>query len=97
MLVDAGVTMVEPLESPPSGDVTLAEVRKSYGSRLVLKGNVNTFQTLARGTPAMVMAEARQCVRDAGAEGFILSSADQVAGDTPEENFRALIDAVEQV
>jgi len=94
MLVDAGVTMIEPLESPPSGDVTLAEVRRRYGSRLVLKGNVNTFNTLVRGTPEMVIAEARKCIRDAGQEGFILSSGDQVAGDTPEENFRALLRSV---
>ena len=61
---------------------------------LVLKGNVNTFNTLARGTPEMVIAEAQQCIRDAGREGFILSTGDQVAGDTPEENFRALIRSV---
>ena len=46
MLGDAGVTAVEPLEGPPGGDVNLAEVRKRY-PQLVLKGNVNTFETLA--------------------------------------------------
>ena len=95
MVVDAGVTMIEPLERPPSGDVTLADVRKRYGSRVVLKGNVNTFETLARGTPAMVRAEACQCIADAGEVGFILASGDQVPGNTPEENLRAMIGAVE--
>jgi uroporphyrinogen-III decarboxylase len=76
--------------------VTLAEVRKRYPG-LVLKGNVNTFDTLVRGTPEMVIAEARQCIRDAGPEGFVLSTGDQVASDTPEENFRALIRTGESV
>jgi hypothetical protein len=97
MLVDAGVTMIEPLEGPPSGDVTLSEVRRRYGPHLVLKGNVNTFRTLARGTPEMVTQEARQCIIDAGELGFILSTGDQVPGDTPEENFVALIRAVDKV
>ncbi len=96
MLVDAGVTMIEPLESPPSGDVTLADVRQRYGPNLVLKGNVNTFSTLARGTPDAVIQEAQQCIRDAGELGFILSTGDQVSNDTPEENFRALVYAVEE-
>jgi uroporphyrinogen-III decarboxylase len=94
MLVDAGVTMIEPLEAPPSGDVTLAEVCRRHGPNLVLKGNVNTFNTLARGTPEMVIAEARRCIRDAGRAGFILSTGDQVPGDTPYENLRALVSAV---
>lgn len=95
MLVDAGVTAVEPLESPPGGDVTLAEVRERY-PRLVLKGNVNTFGTLAQGTAEMVLAEARQCIRDAGPLGFILSTGDQIPNDTPEENLRALVRAAEE-
>jgi hypothetical protein len=93
MVVDAGVTMVEPLERPPGGDVSLAEVRRRYGSRIVLKGNVNTFETLALGTPQSVLAEALDCIRDAGPLSFILASGDQVPGNTPEENFRAMIDA----
>ena len=94
MVVDAGVTMIEPLERPPSGDITLAEARQRYGAHVVLKGNVNTFETLAWGTPEQVRAEARQCIADAGEIGFILYSGDQVPGNTPEANFRALIDAV---
>jgi len=94
MLVEAGVDLVEPLESEPGGDVTLRNVKRQYGDRICLKGNVNTFETLARGTPEQVYAAARQCIADAGAGGgFILSTGDQVPVDTPEENFRALIRA----
>jgi len=97
LLAESGVDLVEPLESPPGGDVSLAEVKQQYGNRFCLKGNVNTFRTLARGTPEDVMAEARRCIADAGAGGgFILSTGDQVAWDTPEENFVALIQAARQ-
>lgn len=94
MLAEAGVDLVEPLESHPGGDVSLADVKRRYGERFCLKGNVNTFATLARGTPQQVRAEARQCIEDAAfGGGFILSTGDQVPGDTPEENFVALIEA----
>ena len=94
MLVEAGIDLVEPLESAPGGDVTLRNVKRQYGDRICLKGNVNTFETLARGTPDQVRAAAHQCIADAGSGGgFILSTGDQVPVDTPEANFRALIRA----
>lgn len=92
ILAESGIDLLEPLESPPGGDVLLAEVKKQYGDRFVIKGNVNTFQTLAKGTPDDVVAEARKVIADAGeGGGLILSTGDQVSGDTPEENFVALI------
>lgn len=97
MLVDAGIDMVEPLEAPSSGgDVHLKEVREKYGEKLCLKGNVNTSETLVRGTPEKTFQEAKQCIQDAGKYGFILSSGDQVSSNTPKENFRALIAAAKE-
>lgn len=96
MLADSGIDLIEPLEAVPGGDVMLADVKRDYGQRLILKGNVNTFETLARGTPEQVTAEARKCIADAAARGgFILSTGDQVPVDTPEANFRALIAAAD--
>ncbi len=95
MLAEAGVDLVEPLESPPGGDVSLADVKREYGDKFCLKGNVHTFTTLARGTVEDVRAEAAQCIEDAASGGgFILSTGDQVPGETPEENFVALIESV---
>lgn len=84
----------EPLERWPGGDVDLAEVKRLYGHKLCLKGNINTFDTLLRGTPAEVEAEARACIEAAAAGGgFWLSTGDQVGRDTPEENILAMIEA----
>lgn len=84
----------EPLERAPGGDVDLAEVKEKYGDRLALKGNVNTFQTLCKGSPDAVRQEVKDCI-EAAAEGggFILSTGDQVAGDTPIENLEAFVEA----
>jgi hypothetical protein len=94
LLAESGIDLLEPLEAIPGGDVVLAEVKKQYGPCFCLKGNVNTFQTLARGTPAEVEAEARKVIEDAGeGGGLILSTGDQTPVDTPEVNFVALINA----
>jgi len=84
----------EPLEPPPGGDVDLSEAKRRFGDKLCLRGNVNTFETLLRGTPAEVEAAARHCIEAAAAGGgFWLASGDQVGRDTPEENIWAMIEA----
>ena len=91
MIAEAGIDLIEPLEAVPGGDVNLPEVKTQYGKTLCLKGNINTFQTLVRGTPEDIETEVKQCIEDASAGGgFILSTGDQVAVDTPEENIIAL-------
>ena len=42
-LVDAGVTMICPLESPPKGDFNLREVKGRFAGRLALKGGIDPF------------------------------------------------------
>lgn len=97
ILAESGVDLVEPLEALPGGDVTLAEVKKQFGNHFCLKGNVNTFETLAKGSQRAVKEEAKKVIDDAGeGGGLILATGDQVAGDTPEENFVALIETAQQ-
>ncbi len=92
-IADAGVTIVCPLERPPGGDVDLAQVKRRYGDRLCLKGNVET-SLLLHGTPEAVRSQVAECLW-AGAEGggFILGTGDQVARDTPFENIVAFAQA----
>jgi len=39
-IVGMGASALDPIEPPPQGDVTLAEVRRQYGRELVLFGNL---------------------------------------------------------
>ncbi len=39
-IVQMGAAAIDPLEPPPQGDVELAEIRKNYGDKLVLFGNI---------------------------------------------------------
>jgi len=87
------LTIIDPLEIPPMGDCDLAELKRLYGAKIVLKGNLHTTQVMLRGSVDDVVAASRQAIDDAGAGGgFILSTGDQCGRDTPDENIRAMVD-----
>lgn len=88
---------VNPLEVPPMGDCDLAEIKRAYGTRIALMGNIHTTDVMLRGTPDDVRRVARECI-DAAAEGggFILSTGDQCGRDTPDENLFALVETARE-
>ena len=90
------VDIMEPLEEPPGGNVDIAEVKRRYGHRLCLKGNINTFGFLLNATPQMVEEKAKRLIDDcAGGGGFVLSSGDQCARDTPDANLFKLVEVAQ--
>jgi len=84
---------VNPLEEPPMGDCYLDEIKRSFGDRICLMGNLNTTDVMLRGTPEDVERAAKKAIDDAGAGGgFILSTGDQCGRDTPDENLFKLVE-----
>ena len=83
---------INPLEEPPMGDVDLAEVKRLYGDKLCLMGNLNTTNVLIE--PKERVAEACRRAIDAAAKNgrFILSTGDQLGRDTPDENIFAMVE-----
>jgi uroporphyrinogen decarboxylase len=87
------LTVIDPLEVAPMGDCNLGELKKLYGDRIILKGNLHTTEVMLRGSLETVRAAARKAIDDAGKGGrFILSTGDQCGRDTPDENIRAMVD-----
>ena len=97
-LIRAGVSIVCPLLAPPQGDVAdLAEVKRCFGGRIALKGNVDPLGVLLYGTPEDVAREVRACLDAAAAGGgYILGTADSTVIGTPMANIQALVDAGKQ-
>jgi uroporphyrinogen-III decarboxylase len=91
-LVEAGVTMICPLESPPKGDFLLREVKERFGGRLALKGGVDPF-LLRDGGDAELESQVRRSLEEAAAGGgFTLATGDGVLKDTPFERIRRLVE-----
>jgi len=89
---ETDLSSIEPLERPPAGDCDLAEIKRKFGKRIALKGNLNTTDLLT-GTLEHVEREAKWCI-DVAAEdgGFVLSTGDQCGRDTPDENLFKMIE-----
>jgi len=88
---------INPLEEPPMGDCNLAEIKRRFGRRLSLMGNLHTTEIMLRGSAEKVREASRRAI-DAAAEGggFILSTGDQCGRDTPFENIFAMIETARE-
>jgi uroporphyrinogen decarboxylase len=91
--LETKLTVIDPLEVPPMGDCNLAELKRLYGDKIVLKGNLHTTSVMLTGTAGDVIAASKQAITDAGkGGGFILSTGDQCGRDTPDENILAMVE-----
>jgi uroporphyrinogen decarboxylase len=93
-IIEAGVSLVCPLLPPPQGDVRdLAEVKRRFGERIALKGNVDPIRVLLEGTLADVRSAVRDCLQAAAVGGsYILGTADSTVIGTPFENIHAFVE-----
>jgi uroporphyrinogen decarboxylase len=90
---ETDVCCVDPLEIPPMGDCDLKELKKLYGNKLVLKGNLHTTKVMLHGSVQDVIDASKKAIDDAAENGrFILSTGDQCGRDTPYENIFAMIE-----
>ncbi len=73
----------------------IVEVKRRYGDRLCLIGNIDLGYTLTRGTPEEVEAEVRERIRTlAPGGGYCVSSSNSVTEYVPFANYQAMRQAV---
>jgi len=90
---ETDLSSINPLEIPPMGDCDLADLKRRYGPKIGLMGNLHTTDVMLRGTPKTVIEASKRAIDDAGeGGGFILSTGDQCGRDTPDENLYAMIE-----
>ena len=77
-------------ETPPS----LAEAQGRFSGAVV--GGVNRWETMLRGTPEQVRAEAEDAIAQTGGRRFILGTGCVTITNTPPGNIRAVREAVER-
>jgi uroporphyrinogen-III decarboxylase len=79
-MVETATSGLDALDPPPLGNVELAKAKQEVGSRVFLKGNMNSVALLEYKTSEEVMAAAADCIRDGKpGGGYILSTACSVA------------------
>ncbi|MBI2941793.1 MAG: hypothetical protein HYY04_15285 [Chloroflexi bacterium] len=91
-LLTLGMWAIHPIQ-PAAMD--LARMKREYGDRVCLVGNIDLDYTLTRGAPAEVDAEVRDRIAIAGPNGgYIVSSANSLTDYCLEENVLAMAEAV---
>jgi len=90
-IIACGFDGLNPIE-PPAMDIN--EVKRQYGSKISIIGNIDLGYTLTRGTPDEVRAEVRQRIRAlAPGGGYAVASSNSVPEYVPLANFNAMREA----
>ena len=91
-LLEAGIAGLNPIE--PLAGMDIAHLKRRYGRRLILVGNVDCSQTLPLRSVAAVREAVRRCVRAASAGGgHFIGSSSEITPATPLQNVLAFYDA----
>jgi uroporphyrinogen decarboxylase len=90
-IIAAGTDALHPIE-PKCMDIL--KVKRQFGDRLALVGNLDLGYTLTRGTPQEVRQAVRELIQQvAPGGGFLLGSANSITNYVPLENYQAMLDA----
>jgi uroporphyrinogen decarboxylase len=91
-IVAAGVDGLNPIE--PLAGMDIGEMKRLYGSRLCLIGNIDCGQLLPHGTAEEVEAAVKDCIAQAGTGGgLILSSSNSIHSSVNPANYLTMIHA----
>jgi 5-methyltetrahydrofolate--homocysteine methyltransferase len=91
-LLSLGMTGLANIEPGP---MDIEALKRDYGHRICLVGNIDLHHTLTRGTPEETMKEVRRRIAACGpGGGYILASANSLPPYVKPENVRAMGDAL---
>lgn len=87
-LIACGFDAIQSLQ--PSAGMNIEKVKKEFGDKLCLIGNVDLNYLLPFGTPEEVKNEVKRLAKIAGPEGFILSTCNILTDAVKIENAKAM-------
>jgi len=94
-LVDSGIDCLDPID--PTANMDIGLIKKKYGKRICIKGNVNCVTTLVTGSLEDVEDNVKYCIKNAGyGGGYILSSSNTIHSSVKPKNFTAMMRATRE-
>ncbi|MGQ9596165.1 MAG: uroporphyrinogen decarboxylase family protein [Thermoproteota archaeon] len=94
-IVDLGFNGVHSLQ--PSAGVNIIEIKRTWGSRICLMGNVDLDYLLTLSSPREVETEVKRLIREvAPGGGYILSTTNVLTRYVPTENAIAMYRTAEE-
>ena len=93
MILDSGIDCLDPID--PIAGMDIAKMKRDYGHRVALKGNVDCAHTLTFGSEADTVRETKEVIRKAaGGGGLILSSSNSIHSAVKPGNYLAMWNAI---
>ncbi len=90
-VVDTGIDGLNPLE--PAAFMDPFQVKKDYGDKITIIGNVDPIHLLAKGTPEKVEAYVKRLIKEcAPGGGLIVASGHSINPSVSYVNYRAMIE-----
>ncbi|MBM4080784.1 MAG: hypothetical protein FJ278_13855, partial [Planctomycetes bacterium] len=92
MMVDAGIDALDPIE--PIAGMDIGEVKRRYGDRMAVVGNVDCTHILTRATTAQVEEAVKETLAKAAVGGgHVLASSNSIHPAVKPENYKAMVAA----
>jgi uroporphyrinogen decarboxylase len=93
LIVDSGIDALDPID--PISGLDVGDVKRRFGHRIALKGNVDCAHTLTNGTEKQVVEETIDVIRKAAeGGGLILSSSNSIHSGVKPGNYLAMWNAI---
>lgn len=91
VIIDSGIDCLDPID--PVAGMSLELIKKKYGSRICIKGNVDCANTLTVLGAEETIAETKSCILTAGpGGGYIFSSSNSIHSSVNPDNYLAMLE-----
>jgi len=95
MIMDSDIDCIDPVQPVPA--MSLEYIKKTYGSRVCIKGNVDCAHTLTFGSVSDVVEEVKECMRIAKqGYGYICSSSNSIHSSVRPDVYAAMLGAIKE-
>jgi len=95
VLLETGIDGYHAIE--PAAGMDIGELKKKYGDKITLLGNVDCAELLSFGTPVQVKEATEEVIRVAApGGGFVLASSNCIHSQVPLENLYAMLEAAHE-
>jgi uroporphyrinogen decarboxylase len=93
MIVDVPMDCLDPID--PLGGLEIGEMKRKYGRRFAMKGNVDCTRTLPFGSVEDVVRETKEVIRKAAeGGGLIVSSSNSIHSKVQPGNYLAMLNTI---
>lgn len=94
-MIESGIDAFQAIE--PHASMNIADIKRTYGDRLTLIGNVDCSTVLVDGPVDAVVDQTKQVIRDAApGGGFLISSSNSIHPGVKPEYYMAMLETARQ-